>query len=523
MKKSLILTGLLTLLNLSAYAQMRGLFVPNDNGQTEPATNEKRIALVIGNKSYSGGGWQPLRNPINDANLMISTLRSVGFEVTYLTDASREQMLAAVNQLAEKINGNKQVVALVYYAGHGVEADGKNWLVPVNDRSTCRDDISANCIALDFVNQKLKNKGAAFNILISDACRNNTLPFTCASSGRDGSQNGFVQFKAQGSCIAFSTAPNATAADGTGSNSPYTASLAKAILGEDSRIEDVFSQVFRDLQRLGQEPWQHNAFTGKFFFKMPTTPVVVTPTPQPQPTPKYEPPVPPKNADYTESVSGVSFSMKYITGNSFSMGSSESDDEKPIHTVRVGNFFMSKYEVTFNEYDAFCDATGRKKPKDEGWGRGIHPVIRVSWDDADAYCVWLSKKSGKEYRLPTEAEWEYAAKGGQFYKYSGSDNIKEVGWTSKNSSDKTHDVGQLEPNGFGLYDMSGNVWEWCSDWYKEYPGSSGLTERTVLSYRVIRGGSWYDTADNCRTTYRYRDSPSFSRIAVGFRVCSSVQ
>lgn len=155
------------------------------------------------------------------------------------------------------------------------------------------------------------------------------------------------------------------------------------------------------------------------------------------------PPPPPSCQDYTESATGKSFAMKCIKGGSFSMGSNDGSNdniEQPIHTVSVGNFFMSKYEVTFNEYDAFCDATGRTKPNDEGWGRGTHPVINVSWDDANAYCVWVSEKSGKKYRLPTEAEWEFAAKGGQSYRYSGSGNIASVAWYDTNSTDNSEDL-----------------------------------------------------------------------------------
>jgi TPR repeat protein len=296
MKKSILLL-LLTCLSLGANAQ-RGLFVPTDNGQTTAATQEKRIALVVGNKDYSGGGWQPLRNSVNDANLMTTTLQNVGFEVITLNNATREQLQTGISQLTAKVANSRQTVALVYYAGHGVEAEGKNWLVPVNDRSACRDDISANCLSLDYINSKLKNAGAAFTIIISDACRNNALPFTCATSGRDGGKAGFVEFKAKGSCVAFSTAPNAIASDGTGSNSPYTSALAKAMLKEGLTIEGVFKQVSRDLDHLGQEPWVHNAFSGEFYFKMPEstvvtpqppTPVKTDPVAPPTPTPQYQP------------------------------------------------------------------------------------------------------------------------------------------------------------------------------------------------------------------------------------------
>ena len=547
MTKSILRAVFFTVIHLSVAAQTRGLFVPTDNGQTEPAANEKRIALVIGNKSYNSGGWQPLRNPTNDANLMLSTLRTVGFEVISLNDASREQMLTAINQLTAKIS-EKQTVVLVYYAGHGVEAEGKNWLVPVNDRSACRDDIAANCISLDFINNKLKNAGAAFNIIISDACRNMTLPFTCPASGRDGSKTGFVEFKAKGSCIAFSTAPNATAADGSGSNSPYTAALSRAIAKEGLTIEAVFKQVSRELDQLGQEPWVNNAFSGEFYFKMPTsapTPTPMVVTPRQEPTPSVITPNTPSQSDYTESVAGISFAMKFITGRSFQMGSNESDIEKPIHTVQVGNFFMSKYEVTNQEFCAFLNSEGNKTEGGVTWlelgsadyyditesggrfsvksGRNRQPIRNVSWYGAIAYAVWLSAKTGKSYRLPTEAEWEFSARGGQSYKYAGSDNLEDVAWVASNSGSTTHDVGTKQGNGFGLYDMTGNVWEWCSDLYGTYSSGSqqNPTGATTGSFRVYRGGGWYDSAEDCRVALRSSNTPTYRLSDLGFRLAIS--
>ena len=523
MKKSILLSVFFTVIHLFVTAQTRGLFVPTDNGQTEPAANENRVALVIGNRTYSGG-WQPLRNPANDASLMATTLQNVGFEVISLTNASREDMISGINQLTAKITG-KQTVALVYYAGHGVEAEGKNWLVPVNDRSSCRDDIAANCISLDFINNKLKNAGTAFNIIISDACRNNSLPFTCPTTGRDGSKTGFVEFKAKGSCIAFSTAPNATAADGSGSNSPYTTALTKAIQIEGLTIEAVFKQVSRDLDRFGQEPWVHNAFSGEFYFKMPTNSLI--------------------KSDYTESVAGISFDMKFIMGRSFQMGSNDGDSkEKPMHTVQVGNFFMSKYEVTNQEFCAFLNSEGNKTEGGVTWlalgtedyyditksngrfsvksGRNRQPIRNVSWYGATAYSVWLSTKTGKSYRLPTEAEWEFSARGGQSYKFAGSDNIEDVAWVNSNSGNTTHEVGKKQANGFSLHDMSGNVWEWCSDYYDEnyYKNSPTQNPQGAQSgsSRVLRGGSWNFDDNVCRPTVRVSLEPYYRNYIIGFRL-----
>ena len=216
-----------------------------------------------------------------------------------------------------------------------------------------------------------------------------------------------------------------------------------------------------------------------------------------------------------------------VEGGTFRMGSySGSSDEKPLHSVTVSDFNISKTEVTFEQYDAFCDATGRKKPYDKGWGRGDRPVINVNWLDAVAYCEWKSKATGKTYRLPTEAEWEYAARGGnksKGYTYSGSNDLDAVGWYNGNSNSKTHPVAQKQPNELGLYDMSGNVWEWCSDWYGSYSSSPQNNPQgpNSGSIRVLRGGSLYRYDSSCRVADRDWDFPYRWRYYLGFRLVLS--
>jgi len=234
-----------------------------------------------------------------------------------------------------------------------------------------------------------------------------------------------------------------------------------------------------------------------------------------------------------------------VEGGTFSMGNASgyhADNEEPVHSVTLNSFYMSKYEVTFEQYDIFCNKTGRSKPDDEGWGRGSRPVIYVSWYDAVEYCNWLSEEEGltpcysgsgetiscdinaNGYRLPTEAEWEFAARGGnnsRGYKYSGSDNPDDVGWYDDNSGYKTHPVGQKNPNELGLYDMSGNVWEWCWDWYDRgyYSSSSSSNPQgpSSGSNRVRRGGSWYNSADNLRSACRIYFPPVNPFYVIGFR------
>ena len=245
-----------------------------------------------------------------------------------------------------------------------------------------------------------------------------------------------------------------------------------------------------------------------------------------------------------------------VERGSFTMGDTwgdGSDDQKPAHIVELTyDFLIGKYEVTFDQYDWFCEETGRKTPSDNSWGRGSRPVIFVSWWDAIAYCNWLSEKEklpkayddkgnflDKDgrittdpsrvvgYRLPTEAEWEFAARGGnksKGYKYSGSDNVNEVAWYTSNSGGKTQEVGKKAPNELGIYDMSGNVWEWCSDWYGDYSSSAQTNpyNSPAGSRRVIRGGSWYNVATDVRVAYRGLPTPTYTYYNLGFRIARTV-
>ena len=222
--------------------------------------------------------------------------------------------------------------------------------------------------------------------------------------------------------------------------------------------------------------------------------------------------------------------MVLIPSGSFQMGSNNGNsDETPVHSVSINRFYMSKYEVTFDEYDAFCDDTGRSKPSDSGWGRGSRPVIYVSWNDAVAYCDWLTANNPGTYYLPSEAEWEYACRAGSTTEYYWGDSWDDdYGWYYYNSGSQTHPVGEKLPNAFGLYDMSGNVSEWCQDWYSSsaYSNTGSYTTNpsgnpvydVSASYRVVRGGCWIDDAANCRSADRGGGSPSSTGRDFGFRV-----
>ncbi len=232
--------------------------------------------------------------------------------------------------------------------------------------------------------------------------------------------------------------------------------------------------------------------------------------------------------------------MVVIPAGRFLMGSpvtepERSDDETPQHEVRIAlPFAMGVYAVTFDDYDRHAQATGKGKPDDRGWGRGKRPVIHVSWDDACEYCQWLCEQTGNAYRLPSEAEWEYACRAGTTTPFHTGERISPEqanfnGNSTYNGSargeyrQKTLPVGSFAANDFGLYDTHGNVWEWCQDtWHENYEGAptdGSAWEGGGSSSRVLRGGSWLARPRLCRAAYRYVLAPDDRGGFIGFRVC----
>ncbi|HGG61190.1 MAG TPA: formylglycine-generating enzyme family protein [Gammaproteobacteria bacterium] len=230
--------------------------------------------------------------------------------------------------------------------------------------------------------------------------------------------------------------------------------------------------------------------------------------------------------------------MVMLPPGRFIMGSPEGEfgsfnDEKPQHEVSIDYAFaIGRYPVTFSNYDLFAQETGRELPYDEGWGRGIRPVINVSFNDALAYCEWLSEQTGREYRLPSEAEWEYAARAGTTTAYwwgdkLGQDHTVCESCGSRWDDDRTAPVGHFKPNPFGLHDMLGNTWEWCPDhWHDNYDGApvdgSVWTDDNNEKPRVLRGGSWLNNPVSVRSAVRSNFHPHMKVNIIGFRVCATL-
>jgi formylglycine-generating enzyme required for sulfatase activity len=231
--------------------------------------------------------------------------------------------------------------------------------------------------------------------------------------------------------------------------------------------------------------------------------------------------------------------MVVIPAGVFQMGDhqgSGEDDEKPVHEVHIAkSFAMGKYPLTFADYDRFAKATDRELPSDEDWGRDNRPVINVSWDDAVTYTEWLSEQIGQRYRLPTEAEWEYAARAGTETDYWWGEwkpkmaNCGNLPLLTSLAGRKTSPASSFPANAFGLHDTAGNVWEWVQDcWHKNYEdapadGSAWLAEDDGdCAQRVVRGGSWLNGLQSVRSAFRNEGTPGERSSAIGFRLAQDL-
>ena len=232
--------------------------------------------------------------------------------------------------------------------------------------------------------------------------------------------------------------------------------------------------------------------------------------------------------------------VKLIPAGQFQIGNdeAENEDEQPAAKVSLKAFGLLAKEITFAQYDLFAKATGRALPDDQGWGRAERPVINVSWEDTRDFAKWLSEQSGLNWRLPSEAEWEYAARAGSKANYSFGDDLGEFctygnvadagtksGWRNKKCADgfaQTAPVGQFKANAWGLHDMHGNVWEWVQDcWqtsYRNMPETGVANEGGSCRERGQRGGSWFYGPDDARAAYRSSSPFDDKGVQVGFRL-----
>jgi formylglycine-generating enzyme required for sulfatase activity len=540
-------------------------------GGDAPAGTERRLALVVGNKDYTH--QRSLTNPLNDADDMAAALRKLGFEVTLVRNADYKGLMAALGRFRDGLFSTD--VAFFYYSGHGSSYGGKNYLLPTDVNASCLEEIEVQGVALDRVLSDLTYRKVKTSLVVLDACRDLPGLKPCTGSTKEVAGNpGLVRptNNPRGSMVVYATEEGSKADDNPGQrNGLFTAALLRHLTTPNWGIRQILDKTSAEVEsRSGgnQSPGRYDKLQGDFVFVQTTSGPISAreePTkPEPaRPNPQRDLPVGPE--------------LVFIPGGSFDMGSTEGEeDEKPVHTVTVSGISMAKYETTVREFAQFVAETSYKTDAEKGgtsrlwnpatnkyydstgiaWRHGAdgrllpaseygHPVVHVSHNDAVAYCGWLSKKVGRVYRLPTEAEWEYAGGNGvEHTKYSWGigEPTEKVG----NVADKTFKarfdgklnytvfanytdgygytspVGQFKANKFGLFDMTGNVSEWCGDWYgATYYASSSSTNPVgpaTGSYRVLRGGSWYYIPQYSRVAARYGNAPSYRGNDVGFRV-----
>ncbi len=532
-----------------------------------------RVALVIGNNAYRDlSPSMQLTSPVNDAQDVAAALQRLGYTVVggaAITDATREQLTAATEQFATAARGAE--AAVFYFSGHGIQVGEDNYLLPSDTPKLTGLSMLKNRAVLlrDSVMVALEEAGAASKVIILDCCRDN--PFSAQLETALSQVGKSVKTKSVGEIsgygpgfyLAFATSPGSTAADGNGArNSPFTAAMLKALPGGAGKDIDFF---FRDVKALlpdDQVSWTNHSIKGSFALvpgaaapSVPMTPVPVAPP-----------------AAVVDPLAGVSKEKPHQ--NSLGMAF------VPAGTPGV---LFSVWETRVKDFEAFVEDSGHDAISENAYGlpaftlesgaewkqaggswrdprfpakqSGEHPVVCVSYLDAEAFCAWLTKKeraSGKipataSYRLPTDAEWSRACGGseypwGETYppksadgNYAGAEAM--VGALSGRSGElskagfrdgaaRTSAVGMFKENRFGLYDMGGNVFEWCSTWYeasmneadvlKEFPGLKN--DEGGQTYRVLRGASWDGvTESDLRSSFRGFGDPRYRDVGSGFR------
>jgi formylglycine-generating enzyme required for sulfatase activity len=523
----------------------------------EKMNPDRRVALVIGNAKYQRGS--PLRNAANDAVSIAAVLKELKFEVVTgkaVTEATKVDMEKALTEFRQKLRGAG--VALFYYAGHGIQIDGTNYLIPVEVDMTNRDQVLYNTINLDTVLTSIGSGTAQVQLVILDACRDN--PFGASRSGGSG---GLAQVKARedakGILIAFSTSPGRVAADGEpGKNGLYTSQLLVAMKKPGLPIEAVFKQTrlqVAELSKGRQVPWESTSLTGELVL-IPgqagtTTTVAVASTTgsadSPARSAKLAALKQPEKRSVGESFRNCDRCPEMVlvpAADSFRMGSpadepSRHPSEGPMREVKIPRpFAVGKYEVTYGEWEA-CLLDGGCKRWPRGEQRGRRPVVDVNWEDARSYIDWLNTSlaraykdaTGMEkeyrYRLLSEAEWEYVARAGSttarpWGAELGKDQAQCRDCLKGGAPKGTSDVGKFAANKFKLHDVLGNAWEWVADCYnpgyENAPADGSAWTAGDCARRILRGGSWTTAERGVRAAARAYYPAQRRDMNIGFRV-----
>lgn len=491
---------------------------------------EGRVALVIGNADYATVGT--LANPLADSQAVTSALKAAGFnDVKLVTDVSAENMRRELKEFSAKSSNAE--IALIYYAGHGVEVANENYLVPVDAKLLRSTDIAFEAIPLSAVRSAVGG-ASKLRMVVLDACRNNPFKLV-GNNGTRAANRGLAQIEpGAGEVVAYSAKEGTLAQDGpVNANSPFAQALVKSLQEPGLEIRLMFGRVRDDVltaTQNEQEPYTYASLGGEAIYLRP---------------PKDEPAKPKSFRDCPDCPD-----MVVIPSGQFRMGSPDTEpdhekDESPQHDVTLQNSFaVGRFEITRIQYEAFLTATsydaGNKCSLWTGTrftptvGNNVlnpglqqtpdHPATCVSWRDAKAYTNWLSKRAGFTYRLLTEAEWEYVARAGAQSAFA-SGSILDATEVNFNAT-STRPVGQYAANAFGLHDTQGNVWEWTEDCYApDYSkaASDGSAHNEAGCERSYRGGAWANLAKDMRFATRGTNDADKRVNIFGIRVARDLK
>jgi formylglycine-generating enzyme required for sulfatase activity len=538
------------------------------------AVAEQRLALIISNSNY-GGATSYLENALADAHALRDELVNDGFIVQLKENLTKQLMKGALTNFQSKIEPGDTV--LFFFNGIGLQLNGQTYLIPSDAQIWTEADVKRDGASLDTLLSDLASAKSAAKIIIVDAAKRN--PFE--RHFRDAPEGLAAVDTPSGSLVLLSASPGKLVPDNEEPNGSFMSELIRQIR-LPGNAEDAFRRA-----RLGvyhsskgeQVPWVSSSLVREFSFlsgnkkldesENPASPAVASapaassspdssgpsdvvrppsnggssdssddeesepparaaPQPSPQPRPS------------TVSPAGLIFKdcdecpeLVVVSAGEFTMGSGDHPHEKPAHKIKITHpFAIGRYELTFADWDQCVDAGAcRNRPDSHGLQRDKYPVGDVSWEDANAYLKWLSAKTGQVYRLPTEAEWEYASRAGSPKRFSWGN---EAGAGNANCSDcgsgaggKLSPVGSYKPNAFGLFDTAGNVAEWVQDcWNESYSGAPAdgapwLSGNCGL--RGLRGGSFNSNAQFCRPSARFRYDSDVRYEANGFRVLRTLQ
>ena len=499
-----------------------------DRGFITPKGAERRIALVVGNLNYQH--TKKLTNSLNDANDMAAALEKLGFEVIKITDADYRSFIGGLNRFKDKLKTSD--IAFFYYAGHGVSYNNKNYLLPTDASIECLENIEEYGVSLNRILVDIAAKNVKNSFVLLDACRNMPDLRACDAKVRDIDGNSSLvrpTNNPMGSMVIYATEEGSKAEDlsPNGRNGLFTGALLKYLTIPDLTLKSIIDQTSLEVFKLSggkQTPARYDKIYGDFYFVKKSSTTLL-------------------NGVSTKKFMDLPFAeMVYVQGGTFEMGDTRNEgleNEKPVHTVTVSDFWMGKYEVTQAQWESIMGSNPSYFKDCPNC-----PVESVSWEDVQAFLKRLNAKTGSNYCLPTEAEWEYAAGGGNIGNRTRFGNGKDTLYPNEANFNgeaeykqsysevgvyraKMIEVGSLQhPNSMGLYDMVGNVMEWCSDWfgsnYYERSPRMNPTGARSGTFHVLRGGSGFNPPKSCRVTNRYFNVPSNRSTLFGFRIVSSM-